>query len=271
MLAYFKDCFTKNSSKIVKMENPNASNVLTEVTAIIREWEETHGQPNYNPVPTLVKLAEKIELETESYLKMDPDPFDERHPSRTDPECKLGQILKVLFRKDNFMTKLVNDYLRDTYYSRSGVTGRNVDELNIAACRIMLDVMPGLETSVVFQPDMEGLIQRLIKWTTNSIEPLQSYATGLLAAAMEIPEIASRYREQNGRLVPLMLKRLRTFQESKEATTASSPIIRPFAHLSGFKSPPYNTSQEHRTSKRPAKEVKINGELLQISLCIFIF
>ena len=106
-------------------------------------------------------------METENYLKMDPDPFDERHPSRTDPDCKLGQILKALFRKDNFMNKvlkslvarrnnnsffqLVNDYLRDTYYSRTGITGRDVDQLNIAACRLMLDVMPGLETSVVFQ------------------------------------------------------------------------------------------------------------------------
>lgn len=52
------------------------------------------------------RLAEIIEIETENYLKMDPDPFDERHPSRTDPECKLGQILKMLFRKDNFMNKV---------------------------------------------------------------------------------------------------------------------------------------------------------------------
>lgn len=37
---------------------------------------------------------------------MDPDPFDERHPSRADPDCKLGQILKALFKKDNFMTKV---------------------------------------------------------------------------------------------------------------------------------------------------------------------
>lgn len=52
------------------------------------------------------RLAEIIEIETENYLKMDPDPFDERHPSRTDPDCKLGQILKLLFRKDNFMNKV---------------------------------------------------------------------------------------------------------------------------------------------------------------------
>lgn len=53
------------------------------------------------------RLAEIIEIETENYMKMDPDPFDERHPSRIDPECKLGQILKALFKKDNFMNKVI--------------------------------------------------------------------------------------------------------------------------------------------------------------------
>lgn len=43
---------------------------------------------------------------------MDPDPFDERHPSRADPDCALGHILKVLFRKDSFMNKVtVNLYI----------------------------------------------------------------------------------------------------------------------------------------------------------------
>lgn len=70
--------------------------------------------------------------------------------------------------------------MRDTYYSRLGITGRDTDQLNIAACRLMLDIMPGLDTTVVFQPEADSLIFRLIKWVTNSIEPLQSYATGLL-------------------------------------------------------------------------------------------
>lgn len=47
-------------------------------------------------------------METENYYKMDPDPFDERHPSRADPDCQLGLMLKVLFRKDVFMTKVTN-------------------------------------------------------------------------------------------------------------------------------------------------------------------
>lgn len=203
---------------------------MTDVAAILKGWEDEQNQANYNPVPTLTRLAEIIEVETDNYLKMDPDPFDERHPSRADPDCQLGHILKVLFKKDNFMTKLVNDYLRDTYWSRLGITGRDVNKLNIAACRLMLDIMPGLETSAVFQPDMDGLIQRLIKWATNSLEPLQTYSTGLLAAAMEVPEIATRFRDQNSRMVPLMLKRLRQLQNTRD-TSHDSSVSRPFAHL----------------------------------------
>lgn len=57
----------------------------------------------------------------------------------------------------------------------------------------MLDILPGLETSAVFQPDMEGLIHRLFSWAEKSVEPLQSYATGLVAAAMEVQEIATGF------------------------------------------------------------------------------
>ena len=78
----------------------------TDVVQILRQWEEDQNSANYDPIPTLQRLAEIIEIETENYLKMDPDPFDERHPSRTDPDCNFGHILKVLFRKENFMTKV---------------------------------------------------------------------------------------------------------------------------------------------------------------------
>lgn len=42
-------------------------------------------------------------MESKNYLKKDPDPFDDRHPSRIDPTCILGQLYKVLFRKDTLM------------------------------------------------------------------------------------------------------------------------------------------------------------------------
>ncbi|KAH1001652.1 hypothetical protein HUJ04_005640 [Dendroctonus ponderosae] len=220
------------------MGDNSTATIINEITNLTRSWEEEHLQPNYDPAPTLTRLAEIIEVETENYLKMDPDPFDERHPSRTDPDCKLGQILKLLFRKDNFMCKLLNEYLKDTYYSRNSITDRDIDQLNIAACRLLLDLMPGLETSIVFQ-DMETLIHRLIKWTTKSIEPLQSYATGALAAAMDIPEIAAKFREENSHLVPLLLQRLKRLKNSSEFINNAAIFSRPFAHLSSMKSPPY--------------------------------
>lgn len=96
------------------------------------------------------RLSEIFEEETEIYMCKDPDPFDERHPSRTDPECELGRMLKLLFRKDHFMTRLVNDYLRDNFFTRQSIQ-KSSQSLNIAACRLILLIMPGLETSAVFQ------------------------------------------------------------------------------------------------------------------------
>ncbi|VVC87199.1 unnamed protein product, partial [Leptidea sinapis] len=207
-----------------------------DITELLKQWEEQHQSLNYDPIPTLTRIAEIIEAETENFMKKDPDPFDERHPSRTDPECALGHALKVMFKKDNFMTKLVNDYVRDTYYSRQNITGRDVFKLNVAACRLTLDLMPGLEISVVFQ-DNEALIHRLVGWATVSREPLQCYATGLLAAAMEVQEIATNFRELNAMLVPLLLNRLHELRnksiEEKPAQNALSPQNQP-RHFARF-------------------------------------
>ncbi|CAB3222495.1 unnamed protein product [Arctia plantaginis] len=224
------------------MDSPPAQ----EVTELLKQWEEQHATPNYDPIPTLTRIAEIIEAETENFMKKDPDPFDERHPSRTDPECALGHALKVMFKKDNFMTKLVNDYVRDTYYSRQNITGRDVNKLNVAACRLTLDLMPGLEMSVVFQ-DNEALIHRLVNWATNSTEPLQCYATGLLAAAMEVQEIATNFRELNAMLVPMMLRRLhilrnKSVEQNNQNTT-----------------PPNQTRYFARFDKKRNNDIKCNG------------
>ncbi|XP_012270857.1 DDB1- and CUL4-associated factor 1 isoform X2 [Orussus abietinus] len=235
---------------------------VTDVAQILRLWEENLS-PMHDPIPTLQRLAEIIELETENYLKMDPDPFDERHPSRTDPECNFGHILKVLFRKDNFMTKLINDYLRDTYWSRAGAVGMDVRKLNIAACRLMLDILPGLETSAVFQPDMEGLIHRLFSWAEKSVEPLQSYATGLLAAAMEVQDIATGFREQNGKMVPLMLQRLHKLQEKAQEDRQAMANARPFAHLGQNRSTSGDSETKGTPGKRKVREKRRENGVLK--------
>ncbi|XP_070530641.1 protein mahjong isoform X2 [Cardiocondyla obscurior] len=248
------------------MANAESLADVTDVVQILRQWEEEHSSLNYDPIPILQRLADIIELETENYMKMDPDPFDERHPSRTDPECNFGHILKVLFRKDNFMTKLINDYLRDTYWSRAGITGRDVRKLNIAACRLMLDILPGLETSAVFQPDMEGLIHRLFSWAEKSIEPLQSYSTGLLAAAMEVQDIATGFRDQNAKMVPLMLQRLhklqqKAFEDRQQKTLEDyQKNVRPFAHFGQDRNNAGDYNDKDIPEKRKRREKwQVNG------------
>ena len=62
-------------------------------------------------------------------------------------------------------------------------------DLNVAACRVVLGILPALEVQVL--GDTEGLIKRLFNWAVDAKEPLQSYATGLLAVAMEIQDIAT--------------------------------------------------------------------------------
>ena len=50
-------------------------------------------------------------------------------------------------------------------------------------------------TSVCFLcQDAESLIRRLFGWAESAQEPLRSYATGLLAAAMEVQDIAGNFR-----------------------------------------------------------------------------
>lgn len=111
--------------------------------------------------------------------------------------------------------------------------------LNIAACRLILIIMPGLETSAVFQVSNDQLINRLYDWAENSEEPLRSYATGLLGAAMDIQDIAVAFREQNIRMLPLLLQRLKSIQARYKRFGNGSSMTngkletfeRPFSHL----------------------------------------
>ncbi|GAB6021466.1 hypothetical protein CHUAL_004070 [Chamberlinius hualienensis] len=215
-------------------ESTNKGDSVTHLSHILEKWELENGS-GADPLPTLNSIAELMEKETEVYLKMDPDPFDDRHPGRSDPNCTFGHLLKNLFKNESFMNKLVNNYLMH----------RENRELNTAAARLALDIMPGLEISVVFQ-ETDGLVPRLYQWAEFAAEPLRSYATGLLAAAMEVQDIAGNFREQNSHLIPIMLRRLHeqrkeetSFNENHESQIKtprnSSNVVtdRPFAHLNG--------------------------------------
>lgn len=180
---------------------------------ILRKWEEEHTSENYNPLPTVIRLAKIIESQTNVYLLTNPDPLDERHPSRIDPDQALGHILKIFNRQRNFMNKLVKDYFRDNYWSENGCPNKDPRELFTAICRLLLDVMPDPETCTRFlSPETDPIVLRFFSWADKSEEPLRSYATGLLAATMKLQNRAFHFRDQNNVLIPVMMQRLHELQ-----------------------------------------------------------
>ncbi|KAM6980512.1 DDB1- and CUL4-associated factor 1-like [Aplochiton taeniatus] len=193
----------------------SAVDAKAELASLLDQWEEEQQGTTDQLVSLLTKISELMERETEEYHKADPDPFDDRHPGRADPECMLGHVLKLLFKNDDFTNALLNSYV---------MTSRELS-LNTAACRLLQNIMPGLETAVVFQ-EKEGLVEKLFSWAREAERPLCVYATGLLARAMENQEIAANYRQDNSALVPLMIQRLRELQ-AKEAKCRPSPAKTP--------------------------------------------
>jgi len=145
-----------------------AADSTAEVTSLLEHWEKDFNSSDVSALLSkttttadgvvltlnslLTRLAEIVERETEAWYKMDPDPFDDRHPGRADPNCALGHVLKALFKNDSFMTKIVSTYLlsRDAVSDGSELH-TNLNELHTISCRLLLDIMPGLETSVIFQ------------------------------------------------------------------------------------------------------------------------
>ena len=112
-------------------------------------------------------------------------------------------------------------------------------------------------------------MKNLILWAGNEREPLASYATGILGAAMDIQEIAGNFKESNAQLVPKLLKKLRALQIETEAhnresdtPSASDVTRRHFANVDGFDSvtfkqpSPYNSSTEHGVTSPPSQATK---------------
>ena len=139
--------------------------------------------------------------------------------------------MKAFFKKESLVEEIFTNYLRDNYFTRLGQSKSSFD-LNVATCRVVLDILPGLQKEVLYST--EGLVKRLYGWVRDEDvpEPLKSYATGLLGEAMELQEVATdtENRDRNTTLVPLLIQRLRGFKREAEEESAkkSDKFKRPF-------------------------------------------
>lgn len=97
----------------------------------------------------------------------------------------------------------------------------------------------------------EDLVPQLFRWATQADDPLRSYATGLLAAALEVPDISATYREQNGTLVPIMLRRLQQLKEEADSQIATSMTT-----TSGL---PINFKKIHALADVQSETVVVDG------------
>lgn len=229
-----KEIFPLRSSETMKIlsneEVRTNTAFINKASRILAEFDENHRKANYDPMPTLIEISLMLESATDKFIKNDPDPLDDRHPHRTHPDSQFGNILKVIFKNDDFMTKLVVSY----------ILARDNVELSIQGCRLLLACVPGLDSKVVFsEPD--DFITRLYQWAgpEGTNETLQGYAMCLLAAALENPENASKYRNENASMVPFALNRLRQLQaraieEHEKAATGPTD----FSQLNGSSKTP---------------------------------
>lgn len=123
--------------------------------------------------------------------------------------------------------------------------------------------MPGLEISVVFQ-DTDGLINRLFNWAEKGPEPLQTYATGLLAAAMELQDLAANFRELNAHLAPLMLKRLWEIQtkNAEEKRKDDAGAMKRFSKFSHDQLGTAPKTLKQATSVKPSRSGPFDVKLM---------
>ena len=117
-------------------------------------------------------------------------------------------ILKAYFAAEDLVSEVFSAYMKSNYFTRTGRDQSSFD-LNVQACRLVLDILPGLEVrwpesfdgsnvtlllqiSVLSETSGSiSVLSQCYKWIFEEKEPLMSYAIGLLAVAMRLNDVAT--------------------------------------------------------------------------------
>ncbi|KAL3315773.1 hypothetical protein Ciccas_005590 [Cichlidogyrus casuarinus] len=78
---------------------------------LLLAWDEEKSSPDYDPTPTLIMIADLIEEEYNNFLSKNPDPFDDRHPDKIDPDGAFGHMLRAIGDHALLMDSLSYEYL----------------------------------------------------------------------------------------------------------------------------------------------------------------
>ncbi|ETN76785.1 hypothetical protein NECAME_11449, partial [Necator americanus] len=176
--------------------------------------------------------AEIIEQAIDEFLKLDPDPLDDRHPARTHPHAEFGNLLKLLFRNDDFMNKVWGFF-------------------NYSLQKWDESVTPALLIATFFQEPSDFVPQLYIWAKDSSNELLRAYSLGLLASALEVQGNAHKYRPNNIDLLPVALRRLAELKARMFEERALAELVQQGTQNTGRK-------DEHR-SDSPGPFSNVNG------------
>lgn len=221
-----------------------------ELRALLDTWENENENSTWDVDPVLRRIAEILEEATNDFLQSNPDPMDDRHPLKSQPLHAFGHLLKMITRIESFVNKLVISYL----------LARDNTERNVLAARLLLSLLPGIDTNVVLS-DADSLFVQLFRWAEQSdSRELRAYSMALLGAGMGA-EQAHQYRLNNLVLIPIALQRLRdlyaqmvqkyrTSDEEMETARRAREVVGPtdFAEML------------HEERGRDEKAVEENGE-----------
>ena len=169
----------QSSSSLTSASDVTASPAVVEqFFAALKTLEDERQKADFDPVPQLNSLSELLEKEMDTFYGLDPDPYDDRHPSRIFPACGFGTLLKLFFKKEQMVQDLFNLYLKENYWRIAPryEPERDAFDVNVAASRLALGILPGLQPSVLY--DSSQNVGKFFDWAERAKEPLRSYATG---------------------------------------------------------------------------------------------
>ncbi|XP_017778065.1 PREDICTED: protein mahjong-like isoform X2 [Nicrophorus vespilloides] len=172
---------------------------LEEAAFLMKGWRDSFDVIGFDPVPIMTRLSEM--LENGAYVIIN----------------KLDAQLK---------NKLLYEYMEVAPdYTCSLNSFRN--NLITASLRMALGISV-VNGYYLFTQPQTSTIRRLICLSMVPIEPMQSYAIGLLAIAMDTVDTVEYYRMENSKLMPVFFNKLRRLNDLPESEFGVKHVISEF-------------------------------------------